>query len=84
VIAVALALAAALVAVVASFAGVVRSLIRQHARERDLLINQLLHATGNAWQPSPAAEQRREARGRDFDGDVEIRWTPSPEQLPTQ
>lgn len=78
---VALVLAAALVATVLAFAGLVRSLIRQQARERDLLINQLLHATGNAWQPAPAAEQRREQRERDLE--AEIRWTPSPEQLPT-
>lgn len=75
-IAVALAEAAALVAVVVAFAGVVRSLIRQHARERDLLINQLLHATGNPWQPAPVADRPTP------DEPARVRFTASPEQLP--
>lgn len=36
------------------FAALIRSRDRQHARERDLLLNQLLHACGTPWQPAPA------------------------------
>lgn len=72
---VALAAIAAAVAATLSFAGLLRSLIRQHARERDLLINQLLHATGKPWAPAPAApEPVPEPEPRS--------WTASPEQLP--
>lgn len=62
----------------AAFTRVLASQQRSHARERDLLVNQLLHATGNAWQPAPADTQpARPARV------VEVRgWTPSPEQQP--
>ena len=51
---VALALAAALILSVLGLSGVLRSLIRAHARERDLLINQILHVSGRTWQPPPA------------------------------
>lgn len=34
-------------------AGAARALIREHARERNLILNQLLHATGRTWQPPP-------------------------------
>ena len=51
---VALTLAVALVLTVAAFAGLVRSLIRQHARERGLLLNQLFHAVGKTWEMPPA------------------------------
>lgn len=47
-------LAAALVVVVVVDAGVVRSLIRQHARERDLMLNQMLNLAGRPWQPPPS------------------------------
>lgn len=36
------------------FAGVLRSTTRQQARERDLLLNQLLNLAGKPWQPAPA------------------------------
>ena len=39
-----------------AWAGLVRSLIRQHARERDLLLNQLMHLAGRTWAPPPALE----------------------------
>ena len=32
-----------------------RQTIREHARERQLLINQVLHAKGLTWQPPPVA-----------------------------
>lgn len=74
---VALAEAAAIVVVVIAFAGLLRSQQRAHARREDLLINQLLHAAGRAWQPSPADASRA------VDDDLRrVSWTPSPEQLP--
>ena len=39
------------------FASIVRSLIRQAARERDLLLNQLMHLAGRTWQEPPAPAQ---------------------------
>jgi len=75
---VALFLIAALVAVVVAFAGIVRSLIRQHARERDLLVNQILHLSGRTWTPPPADEW-----GPATDGEPLVReWTAQPEQQP--
>lgn len=51
---VALALAAVLLVTVVVLGGLLRSQQRAHTRERDLLLNQLLHAVGNPWQPAPA------------------------------
>jgi hypothetical protein len=51
---VALAEAAALAAVVLTGAGLLRSQQRSYARERDLILNQLLHLAGRTWQPPPA------------------------------
>jgi hypothetical protein len=51
---------AALVVVALVFASVVRSKDRQAARERDLLINQVMHLSGNTWSPPPAENGRRE------------------------
>ena len=31
-----------------------RSLIRQQARERELLLNQIMHLSGRTWSPPPA------------------------------
>jgi hypothetical protein len=53
---VALILAAALVAVVTAFAALLRWQQRAYTRERHLLVNQLLHATGRTWQPPPRVE----------------------------
>lgn len=57
---VATVLAVALVLVALIFAGLVRSLVRAHARERDLLLNQLMHLAGRTWQPPPAVQPDRE------------------------
>lgn len=38
----------------AIFAGLIRSLIRQHARERDAITDKLLHLAGRTWRPPPA------------------------------
>lgn len=70
--------AGALIAVVSILARLLISQQRAHARREDLLINQLLHATGRAWQPAPAVEADREReRGDDL---KRARWTASPEQ----
>ena len=50
---VALAEACALAIVATGFAGLLRSQQRQHDRRTDLLLNQLLHATGRTWTPPP-------------------------------
>lgn len=74
---VALAALAGWAATVIALAGLLRSQARGHARREDLVLNQLLHAVGKAWQPSPASEARA------LEPEPEPRqWTPSPEQLP--
>jgi hypothetical protein len=35
----------------------VRGMLRQQARERELLLNQIMHLAGRTWQPPPAPEQ---------------------------
>lgn len=69
--------ALALVAVAALH--VVGQLIRSHARERNLMLNQLLHLAGRTWQ-APPSEVPVEA----FDPDelLDERFTTSPTQLP--
>jgi len=54
VIYVALVEALALVALAVVFAGLVRSLLRQQARERDLLLNKVMFLAGRTWEPPPA------------------------------
>jgi hypothetical protein len=39
-----------------TFARAQRSSQRQHARERELLINQLCNVVGRPWSPAPADE----------------------------
>jgi hypothetical protein len=56
VIYVALAELGVIVLVIALLGGTIRSLTRQQARERDLLLNQLYNAVGRPWQPAPASE----------------------------
>lgn len=52
-----LALVAANAATVLVFGNLLRVERRQSARERDLLVNQLLHAVDRPWQPAPADER---------------------------
>lgn len=52
--AVALAAIAALAITTVAWAGVGRWLIRQAARERELLLNQIMHLSGKTWTPPPA------------------------------
>lgn len=42
-----------LVVVALAFAQVIRQLIREHARERQLMLNQLMHLAGRTWEPAP-------------------------------
>lgn len=62
-----LALVASNAVTVAAFANLLRVERRQSARERELLVNQLLHAVDRPWQPAPAwdspsAEAESESR----------------------
>lgn len=50
------------VGVAAVAAGVARSTVREHARERQLLVNQILHLSGRTWTPPPAGTVEREER----------------------
>ena len=34
-----------------------RGLVRQQARERELLLNQIMHLSGRTWQPPPVPDQ---------------------------
>ena len=36
-------------------AALFRNLVRQQARERELLLNQIMHLAGRTWQPPPDA-----------------------------
>jgi hypothetical protein len=55
VIYVAVAAFAAVVLTGFAWAGILRSVIRQQARERGLLIAQMLHLAGRTWTLPPAA-----------------------------
>jgi hypothetical protein len=70
------ALAALLVLALAVYSAgmVVRSLVRQQARERELLLNQIMHLSGRTWQQPPAPE----AQAVDEDTVVMV----DPSQLP--
>jgi hypothetical protein len=48
--------AVALIALSMVFAGLVRSMIRQQARERELILDKLMHLAGRTWTPPPASE----------------------------
>jgi hypothetical protein len=50
--------AVALIAVCLAFARVIQQMIREHARERSLLTNQLLHLAGRTWQAPPQSPAR--------------------------
>lgn len=78
---VALALAVAIAVVAITFASVIRWLIRQHARERDLLINQLLNLAGRPWRDPPRFDQPIPSDDETI-AFPEFVYTPTPEQLP--
>ena len=56
VLAVALAALAVLAFTVYMAAMLFRGLVRQQARERELLLNQIMHLAGRTWTSPPAAE----------------------------
>jgi len=55
VLAVALAALAVLAFTVYMAAMLFRGLVRQQARDRELLLNQIMHLAGRTWTPPPAA-----------------------------
>jgi len=55
VLAVALAALAVLALAIYLCAAMVRGLVRQQARERELLLNQIMHLSGRTWTPPPVA-----------------------------
>ena len=77
---VALVEAAAIVAATITYAGIVRSIIRSSARERDLLLNQLLHAVDKTWQPPPASHDTVTVPA-EWEPPIPS-YTPTPEQQP--
>lgn len=79
---VALTEAVLLAVVTIVFAGIVRSMTRQHARREDLLLNQMLNLAGKPWQPSPAATENLDEWRQRLDDAREARrsWTTNPEQ----
>lgn len=50
-------LSVGLMVAVAVFAQALRAQAREHARERQLLVNQVLHLAGHTWQPPPIPER---------------------------
>ena len=67
--------------------GALRAQSRSHARREDLLLNQLLHATGRPWQPAPADHAPTAPLLFDDDGELILsqnysRFTSTPEQEP--
>lgn len=73
-IAIASIVALALVATAAMHT--VGRMLREHARERNLMLNQLLHLAGRTWQPPPTAEPVDGFSDDDFD-----RYVNAPSQL---
>lgn len=67
-------LAATLVIVVSVFSRLLVSQQRAHARREDLLLNQLMHATGKTWTPPPATARPIVEVGEQH------KFTASPEQ----
>jgi hypothetical protein len=64
----AVAVAALVVLVFALYlcAALFRGLVRQQARERELLLNQIMHLAGRTWQPPPeTATGQAAAAGED-------------------
>lgn len=76
-----LALIAAFAVVVSLLAGLLRSQQHAHARERDLLLNQLLHLAGRPWTPAPADEWTAPAPPNGDESEWPT-WQAAPEQEP--
>jgi hypothetical protein len=80
IVALAVALAVAVIAIVALIvqAQLAKSMVREHARERQLLLNQLLNLAGKPWLPPPAASG--ETMEREPEGEPLL--MSAPDQLP--
>ena len=72
-----LGLALSNVAIVVAFTQVLRSRDRLHARERDLLVNQICHLSGRAWNDPPSHQPEPEVE-RDWANTWESQ---APEQM---
>lgn len=59
------------------FGGIIKSLARSHARERGLLIDQLMHLAGKSWTPPPAEQWTAPKPGEPL-----VSFTATPEQSP--
>lgn len=69
----------ALIVVTVTYGRLLASERRERARERALILNQLLHATGKTWTPPPA-----EALPIVYPADpAPVTWTATPERFPT-
>jgi hypothetical protein len=65
------------VVIALAFLRVVRGMQRQHARERDALIDRVCHLAGRPWNTPPAVEELVEVP-RDWESTWE---SPAPEQM---
>lgn len=73
-----LIIAAGWAATIAAFVRYLASRDRGQARERDLLVNQILHLSGRTWTPPPAEQWQPPAPGEPLVRE----WTATPEQYP--
>jgi hypothetical protein len=65
VLAVAITALAVLAFTIYTTATLFRGLVRQQARERELLLNQIMHLAGRTWQSPPAVGDALDALGED-------------------
>jgi hypothetical protein len=77
----AVAITVAFFATVTALCRMLASQQRAHARREDLLLNQLLAATGRPWQLPPAEEARMTDR---LNGRKRVAYAASPEQYPSE
>jgi hypothetical protein len=69
-----LSLVALLALETVAWTGALLNLERRHARQRDALIDKLMHLSGRTWTPPPAVENERPREPASYDR--------SPEQVP--
>jgi hypothetical protein len=50
-------------------ATILRGMVRQQARERELLLNQIMHLAGRTWQPPPELERTAAPQPQMFEVD---------------
>jgi len=68
----------ALLATALTFANIIRWQIREQARERSTLINQVMFLSGHTWLPAPASEVEPEPEPEP----LEVYY--APEQMPDE